>query len=172
MPFTGVTSNEFSHDYAGPIARTVEDCARLLEAIAGYDGIDDRQSVGTPPPGSREYLLELQQSKGKDLSGFKIGLLQEGFNMNAVEENMKEKVLGAAWKFSTLGARVENVSMPFHTIGYDLWTLTQRVSATLNLQGKAAGRRALYHPELIKNMIPWSQVDAPVSIMIEIAYDK
>jgi amidase len=43
VPYTGVLTFEATLDHAGPMARTVQDCATLLEVIAGTNGIDDRQ---------------------------------------------------------------------------------------------------------------------------------
>lgn len=45
VPYTGAMSGAITIDHLGPMARTVEGCARLLGAIAGYDeGLDPRQS--------------------------------------------------------------------------------------------------------------------------------
>src|SRR5207249_7877084 len=44
VPYTGVFPIELTLDHTGPIARTAADCALLLEAIAGADGLDPRQS--------------------------------------------------------------------------------------------------------------------------------
>src|SRR5438034_4237139 len=44
VPYTGVFPIELTLDHTGPIARTAADCALLLEAIAGEDGLDPRQS--------------------------------------------------------------------------------------------------------------------------------
>ena len=47
VPYTGVYNLELTLDHAGPMARTTADVALLLEAIAGTDGMDPRQHVGT-----------------------------------------------------------------------------------------------------------------------------
>src|SRR5437660_1184710 len=44
VPYTGVFPIELTLDHTGPIARTAADCALLLEAIAGADGLDPRPS--------------------------------------------------------------------------------------------------------------------------------
>jgi len=36
----GVISNSYTFDHCGPLARTVEDCALVLQALAGYDAKD------------------------------------------------------------------------------------------------------------------------------------
>lgn len=134
----------------------MEDCARLLEAIAGYDGIDDRQ-LGAPPTGERKYLNELLQAKDKGISDMKIGILRDGFEMKIVDPTMKAAVLAAAERFKELGATVEEVSMPFHVTGNAIWTGQQRIAGAANLLGRAYGRRGLNLPELSKRMSSWTQ---------------
>ncbi|TFY60315.1 hypothetical protein EVJ58_g5232 [Rhodofomes roseus] len=48
VPYTGIVSNEVSLDHTGPMSPDVLSNALLLRAIAGTDGIDDRQIAGTP----------------------------------------------------------------------------------------------------------------------------
>ncbi len=62
----GVIAFASSLDQAGPITRTVEDCALMLQAMAGYDTLD-ATSVNVPVP---DYLQEMKGS----LQGLKIGL--------------------------------------------------------------------------------------------------
>ena len=62
----GVIPNCFSLDHCGPIARTVEDCAILLEAIAGYDP-KDRSSARGPQQDFRAALRS-------DLKNVRIGV--------------------------------------------------------------------------------------------------
>src|SRR5207247_1341405 len=72
VPYTGVFPIELTLDHTGPIARTAADCAALLEAIAGPDGLDPRQSgaVRTEP-----YTKKLTG----DARGVRIGIVREGF---------------------------------------------------------------------------------------------
>src|SRR5512146_2184036 len=44
----GIITLRWSYDHAGPIARTVEDCALMLDALAGYDPRDP-DSIDAPP---------------------------------------------------------------------------------------------------------------------------
>jgi aspartyl-tRNA(Asn)/glutamyl-tRNA(Gln) amidotransferase subunit A len=64
----GVITNSYTFDHCGPLARTVEDCALTLEALAGYDA-KDAGSVSRPIPSYREAL-------GQDLRGLRIGVLR------------------------------------------------------------------------------------------------
>src|ERR1700726_811591 len=67
----GMIAFASSLDQGGPIAQTAEDCALLLQAMAGVDG-KDSTSVDTPVP---LYTDSLNHS----LKGLKIGLPQEFF---------------------------------------------------------------------------------------------
>jgi amidase len=49
VPYTGVFPIELTLDHVGPIARSAADAALLLEAIAGPDGLDPRQTGGLTP---------------------------------------------------------------------------------------------------------------------------
>jgi aspartyl-tRNA(Asn)/glutamyl-tRNA(Gln) amidotransferase subunit A len=64
----GVITNSYTFDHCGPLARTVEDCALVLEALAGYDP-RDAGSLRRPIPSYRETL-------GEDLRGLRIGVLR------------------------------------------------------------------------------------------------
>jgi aspartyl-tRNA(Asn)/glutamyl-tRNA(Gln) amidotransferase subunit A len=64
----GVITNSYTFDHCGPLARTVEDCALVLQALAGHDPTD-AGSLQRPIPAYREALRE-------DLRGLRIGVLQ------------------------------------------------------------------------------------------------
>jgi aspartyl-tRNA(Asn)/glutamyl-tRNA(Gln) amidotransferase subunit A len=64
----GVITNSYTFDHCGPLARTVEDAALVLQALAGFDP-KDAGSVRRPIPSYREALRE-------DLRGVKIGVLR------------------------------------------------------------------------------------------------
>jgi aspartyl-tRNA(Asn)/glutamyl-tRNA(Gln) amidotransferase subunit A len=63
----GVYTNSFSFDHAGPMTWTVEDCAILLQAIAGYDP-NDPASTAHPVPDYRAALTG-------DIKGLRIGVV-------------------------------------------------------------------------------------------------
>ena len=64
----GVITNSYTFDHCGPLARTVEDCALVLQALAGYDP-RDAGSLRRPVPIYKEAL-------GGDLRGLRIGVLR------------------------------------------------------------------------------------------------
>ena len=50
VPYTGAFPIEFTLDHLGPMCRSVRDCARMLEVIAGPDGLDPRQGGAVTQP--------------------------------------------------------------------------------------------------------------------------
>lgn len=125
MPYTAIASNEWQHDYAGPMSRTVADAALLLQVIAGADGLDDRSSAGCPSPKDVPPYSERLSVVGADprfpLKGKKIGVLKEAFEMPFLDPRVSAKVKEAATRFLELGAVLEEVSIPLHSIAPTLW---------------------------------------------------
>ncbi|XP_072042895.1 amidase-like [Amphiura filiformis] len=116
VPYTGAGSIEPSVDHLGPMARTVHDCALMLEVIAGYDdGLDHRQPPNIVVP---EYTKKIEV---EDLNGLKIGILKEGFGHEASQEAVDRIVKEAARKLATIGAQVVYVSIPIHKHSVDIW---------------------------------------------------
>ena len=108
VPFTGIFPLEMTIDHVGPMARSVEDCALLLETLAGPDGLDPRQNASLK---SQPYT-SLIKAGGK---GLRIGILKEGFGLPDGEKDVDALVLDAAHRFEKAGARVSTVSVPVHT---------------------------------------------------------
>ncbi|GAQ09413.1 amidase [Aspergillus lentulus] len=154
VPFTGISSGDAVNDHAGPLARNVHDIALCLDAISGYDGIDDR-SLGSPKPGSTTFAQRLH-AEPTGLDGFRIALLKEGFEHAAVDPAVRECVRTAAQRFKELGAMVEEISLPEHLQGPAIWTIQQRIAGSMNLLGHAHGRRGLYLTEMERARLPWT----------------
>lgn len=104
-------SSDPAVDHVGPMARTVLDTA-LLQAIAGYDHIDDRQ-LGAPLPADvPKYSEIVLSSKEKGVKRVKIAILREGFEHPALDLEVDKCVRAAVEKFVKMGAVVEEVSVP------------------------------------------------------------
>ncbi|WP_444677267.1 Asp-tRNA(Asn)/Glu-tRNA(Gln) amidotransferase subunit GatA [Halomonas sp. E19] len=101
----GIVAYASSLDQAGPMARSAEDCALLLNAIAGHD-LRDSTCVARGVP---DYTEEL----GTALSGLKIGLPSEYFG-DGLDPQVEAAVREAIKVFEALGASVREVSLP-HT---------------------------------------------------------
>ncbi|PYH80365.1 amidase signature enzyme [Aspergillus uvarum CBS 121591] len=156
VPYTGIASGDAINDHAGPIARNTLDVALCLDAISGYDGIDDR-CLGSPQPGSTAYATALAtEETGGRLDGVRVGYLKEGFEHATIDPAVKQAVMDAVQKFAELGAVVEEVSVPDHYHGPAIWTIQQRISGSLTLLGQAHGRRGLHLTEMERARLPWT----------------
>ncbi|HWL26750.1 MAG TPA: amidase [Ureibacillus sp.] len=114
VPYTGIAPIEMTIDHTGPIARTVEDVALLLEVIAGDDGLDPRQS-GLKV---KSYLDSLVGNA----RNIKIGIVKEGFEWEGIsEEDVNQVVRDAAYSLENSGAIVEEISIPMHRDGVHIW---------------------------------------------------
>jgi len=110
VPYTGLVTGEMSFDHVGPMASTIEDLALLLEAIAGRDGLDPRQSMAGTPGETPRYFRDLKPK----VDGLKIGLVSEGFGWRESESDVELAVRRSASKLEEHGAKVAEVSIPIH----------------------------------------------------------
>jgi aspartyl-tRNA(Asn)/glutamyl-tRNA(Gln) amidotransferase subunit A len=101
----GLIAYASSLDQIGPIGRTAEDCATVLEVISGHDPLDST-SANVPVP---HYLA----SCTKEVQGLRIGVPQEFFGQG-VSAEVAEVVRVAIAQLVGLGASVEECSLP-HT---------------------------------------------------------
>ncbi|MFB4165119.1 amidase [Alteribacillus sp. JSM 102045] len=113
VPYTGIMPIEQTIDHTGPMARSVEDVALLLDVLAGDNGLDPRQSG----LGIKNYSKALTESK----SILKIGIVREGFEWDVSEEDVSQKVKETAAAIKDYGASVEEVSIPMHSDGIHIW---------------------------------------------------
>ncbi|MEM4779969.1 MAG: amidase [Halalkalicoccus sp.] len=129
VPYTGIAGLGRSFDHAGPMCSTVEDCARVLEVIAGRDGLDPRQ--GEVP--TEEYPAALD----RDPSDVTVGVLEEGFGHEASESGVDATVREALDAFAEAGATVEEVSIPMHRDGLAIWNAIaiEGTTATVDAEG-------------------------------------
>lgn len=97
----GVIPNSFTFDHCGPMARTVEDCAILLQAIAGYDA-QDAGSIKSEIPNYRGAL-------NGDIKDVCIGALRHYWEEDMpAHPDLKRAMDEAIDVFKKLGARVED----------------------------------------------------------------
>ena len=104
VPYTGIMSMDPFLDHCGPLTKNVYDNAIMLEAIAGYDGIDSRQT--------NLSIEKYSRFQTESLRGFKIGIIKESFGTPGAEEDVDKAVHSSAKKFEELGSYVEEISIP------------------------------------------------------------
>ena len=96
----GVITNSYTFDHCGPLARTVEDCALALEALAGYDP-KDAGSLSRPVPRYHRAL-------GEDLHGLRIGVLRHHWEQDIpASEDVRRAMDAALDVLRRLGAELE-----------------------------------------------------------------
>ncbi len=101
----GVLQLCWSLDHAGPMGRSAEDCALILNAIAGYDA-SDPTSAQVPVPDYSAYLQP-------DLNGIRIGVPRNFFfDPEAVDADVATAVQATRDVFTGLGAQVVDVDFP------------------------------------------------------------
>jgi len=100
----GMLGASWSNDIGGPIARTAEDAALILQAIAGRDPKDPYTSNRTPP----DYFTQLKVNT----SGMTIGIIKEAMDASFVTDEVKDITKQTLSKFVDLGFSVTQVSIP------------------------------------------------------------
>jgi aspartyl-tRNA(Asn)/glutamyl-tRNA(Gln) amidotransferase subunit A len=133
----GLVAFASSLDQIGPFARTAEDCALVLEVIAGHDA---RDSTSIPEPSPR-LVSELTG----DVSGLVVGLPREYFETEGADPRVLERVREAVAELERAGAKTREVSLPHTKYGIAVYYLLATAEASSNLarfDGVRYGRRA------------------------------
>ena len=144
----GVIAYASSLDQVGVFTKDVEDCAILLNVIAGKDE-KDTTSVDA---GEKDYT----QSLNKDIKGLKIGVPKEFFG-EGINEEVKQSLMQAIEEYKKLGAEVEEFSLDLAELSLATYYIISCAEASSNLgryDGIRYGHRAKEYnnvKELFKN---------------------
>ncbi len=150
VPYTGIMPIEVFIDHTGPMTASVRDNATLLQVIAGADGYDPRQYA----PKVDDYLQHLEDG----VRGMKIALVKEGFGLPKSERAVDDKVRAAASRLGKLGAKVSEVSIPWHALAGSLFIpiATEGLTQTMMLgDGYGVSRPDLYVTSLMDRHRGW-----------------
>ena len=120
----GLVAFASSLDQIGPLARSVEDAALLLETIAGHDARDATSSV--------RALVPLETATPKSLRGLKIGIPIEYFGKGLADE-VRAAVGAAQSTLRNLDASVEQVSLPLTEYSIPVYYVLAPSEASSNL---------------------------------------
>jgi aspartyl-tRNA(Asn)/glutamyl-tRNA(Gln) amidotransferase subunit A len=101
----GVVAFASSLDQVGPMTRTVEDAALVLQAIAGHDGLDSTSANVAVD----DYISGLQQG----VKGLRLGVPKEYF-AEGLHPAVREAISHALAKLEAAGATLVDISLP-HT---------------------------------------------------------
>jgi len=99
----GVLTLSWTLDHTGPMARTVEDCALMLQALAGHDPED--------PASSREPVGDYTAGLGQGVRGLRVGVPREYFFSDVTPE-VAGAFESAMATLRSLGAEVRDVAIP------------------------------------------------------------
>jgi aspartyl-tRNA(Asn)/glutamyl-tRNA(Gln) amidotransferase subunit A len=102
----GVVTLSWSQDHCGPLTRTVEDAALMLQAIAGHDPQD--------PTSSKAPVPDYCQALGEGIAGLRVGVPRHYFFARSpdVDSEVLDISERALEVLQGLGARLEEVSIP------------------------------------------------------------
>jgi aspartyl-tRNA(Asn)/glutamyl-tRNA(Gln) amidotransferase subunit A len=132
----GLVAFGSSLDQIGPLTRTVEDAALLLNALAGHDPRDST-SLTDPVP---DYTVGLEDG----VSGMKLGLPREYF-ADGISPLVRERVESAAKTLAGLGAELVEISLPHTEYAVATYYIIAPAEASSNLSrfdGVRYGNRA------------------------------
>ncbi|WP_226683054.1 Asp-tRNA(Asn)/Glu-tRNA(Gln) amidotransferase subunit GatA [Sutcliffiella horikoshii] len=139
----GLIAFASSLDQIGPITRTVEDNAYLLQAISGLDPMDSTSANADVP----DFLSSLTG----DIKGLKIGVPKE-YLAEGVSEEVRQSVKDALKVLEGLGATWEEVSLPHSQYALATYYLLSSSEASANL-ARFDGVRYGYRTDNAKNLI-------------------
>ncbi len=120
----GLVAFASSLDQIGPLTKTVEDNALVLNAVAGYDR-RDATSVNVP-------VTDCASEIGKGVKGMKIALLKEAMG-DGINDEVRSAVLRAAKQYEKMGAELIEVSMPSLNHALSAYYVISSAEASSNL---------------------------------------
>lgn len=120
----GLVAFASSLDQIGPFARSVEDSAILLGAIAGHDPLDST-SLNVDIPDYTRYLTP-------SLKGKKVGVITETFG-EGLDPEVEKTVQQAIQQLKELGAEIQEISCPRFRYGIAAYYIIAPSEASANL---------------------------------------
>ncbi len=120
----GLIAFASSLDQIGPLAKTVEDAALLMEVLAGYDPLDST-SVDIPVPAYSE-------SVGKPLENLTLGVVEQHFG-EGIDPEIESAVKQAIATYESLGASIKNIELPHADYGIATYYIIAPCEASSNL---------------------------------------
>ncbi len=151
----GLLAYASSFDQVGPLTRTVEDAAAVLQVIAGHD---ERDSTCSPMPVPDYHAAMTAQN---DLSGLTLGMPREFFAHEGLDKGVAEACNNAVEAAKSLGARVVEVSLPHTEYSIASYYILAAAEASSNLaryDGVRYGHRTA-HPKNLEDMYTSSRTE-------------
>ncbi len=148
----GVTAYASSLDQVGPLTRTVEDAAVLLQALAGVDPRDGT-TLDAPVPDYRASLRD-------GLKGMRIGLPRE-YYIDGTDPEVMACVRRTVDACAAAGAEIVEVSLPHTEYAIAAYYIVATAEASANLarfDGVRYGHRTA-HPESVFDLYAQSRAE-------------
>jgi len=139
----GMIAFASSLDQAGPMAKSAEDCAMMLNVMAGFD---ERDSTSLNHP-KEDYTANLNQP----LAGLKVGLPKEYF-AEGLDGGVAKVVDEAIAAYKKLGAEFVDISLPNANLSIPVYYVLAPAEASSNLSrydGVRYGHRAAEYDDLM-----------------------
>ena len=138
----GLIAFSSSLDQIGPMTRNVKDNALMLNAIAGQD----KHDFTTSPREVPDFTSKI----GKDIKGMHIGVPKEFMDVD-LQPEVREAVQNAIKIFESLGATVDEISLPHSLNGIQVYYIVATSEASSNLQ-RYDGIRYGFRAKDVKNL--------------------
>ncbi len=122
----GCVAYASSFDTVGPMGKSVEDCAIVLEAIAGKDPYD-ATSADAPVPSYSKTITDIASLKGKT-----IGIVKEFFG-EGLDPEIRASIMASVEVFKKIGMQVKELSMPLFDYGLPVYYLIAPSETSSNL---------------------------------------
>ncbi|MBP7131824.1 MAG: Asp-tRNA(Asn)/Glu-tRNA(Gln) amidotransferase subunit GatA [Aquabacterium sp.] len=147
----GMIAFASSLDQAGPMARTAEDCALLLQAMSGFDE-RDATSAQQPVPDFVGALTDMRvgATAEKPLQGLRVGVPKEFFG-DGVSADVLTTNRAALAQLESLGATLVDISLPRTELSIPVYYIIAPAEASSNLSrfdGVKFGHRAAKYSDL------------------------
>ncbi|PPC88166.1 MAG: Asp-tRNA(Asn)/Glu-tRNA(Gln) amidotransferase GatCAB subunit A [Methylotenera sp.] len=144
----GMIAFASSLDQAGPMAKSAEDCALMMNVMTGFD---ERDSTSLNRP-KEDYTRGLDKVAGSQpLKGLRIGLPKEYF-ADGLDANVAKVVQEAIAEYRKLGAVTVDISLPNSQLSIPVYYVLAPAEASSNLSrydGVRYGHRAAEYDDLM-----------------------
>jgi aspartyl-tRNA(Asn)/glutamyl-tRNA(Gln) amidotransferase subunit A len=141
----GLVAMTSSTDVPGILARTVEDAALVLDAIAGYDARDATSFPGKPI----QYAKKLSHLSVK---GLRLGIPKEYF-IKGLDSEVEAALKKAIAELENNGAIVSEISLPFSKYGIAVYYVVTLSEVSSNLARFDGIRYGLSKQESAENLM-------------------
>lgn len=143
----GVIPNSFTFDHCGPMARSAEDCALLLQVIAGYDALD---------AGSIKHdIPDFRAALNPDIRGLKVGVLRHYWEQDLPAHPEHAAALDEAIRtFIRFGAKVEDCRARPMMDGLDIKVIIAETEIFAIHQDQLAARPGDFGRDFLGRILP------------------